>query len=294
MSHASFPFIPNTALAEYALPDLLPFPQHPVHIDLGTGLGHFLEEMAQQAPNANWIGLESEGKILKRAVRRVQRTGCHNARLFVMNARPFLLESVPPESLDHIWINFPDPWPKKKHAFRRHTNPWMLGLMLSRLKPGGELHLATDVPGYLDEMYTELAKFAGVEPAANTFWRRETLGVQTKYERKWLKRGKAIYYDDWRKTQPLPLPNYPFDRHPPPDFSISRLPAPGFYGAKRYTLKILRPRKALPHRADFYFIDRQTGIITPGTIDLQAGAVTLRGAWTPWKTKLISKFANKK
>jgi len=288
MNHASPPFIPNIALAEYALPDLLPLPGQPIHIDLGTGLGHFLEVMAQREASVNWIGLENDGPILKRAVRRVRRAGCDNARLFVIDARPFLLESVPPESLDHIWINFPDPWPKKKHAPRRHTNPWMLGLMLSRLKLGGELHLASDVPVYLDEMLTGLAKIEGVEPAANTLWRRETVGVQTKYERKWLRQGKAIYYGDWRKTQPLALPDYPFERQPPPDFFFARLPAPGFYGEGRYTLKMLTPRKASSQQGDFYFIDRQTGITTPGTIDIQAGVVQLRGAWTPWKTTLLA------
>ena len=295
MNHTALPFLPNTVLAEYALPDLLPLPKQPIHIDLGTGLGHFLEEMAQRAPNANWIGLESDGPILKRAVRRVRRASCNNARLFVMDARPFLLESVPPESLDHIWINFPDPWPKKKHASRRHTNPWMVGLMLSRLKPGGELHLATDVPGYLDEMRAGLAKFEGVKLAANTLWRRETLGVQTKYERKWLRQGKAITYADWRKTQPLALPDYPFDRQKPPDLPVFRLPPPGFYGEGRYALKILTARKTSSHLADFYFIDRQTGITTPGTINAQAGLIQLRGAWTSWKIKLAERicgFAN--
>ena len=290
MNHTVLPFIPNTTLAEHALPDLLPLPNAPVHIDLGTGLGHFLEEMAQRAPKANWIGLESEGAILKRAVRRARRAGCHNARLFVMDARPFLLESVPPESLAHIWINFPDPWPKKKHASRRHTTPWMLGLMLSRLTPGGELHLATDVPAYLDEMRAGLKEFNGVKPAANTPWRRETLGAQTKYQRKWLRQGKTIYYADWRKTAPIALPDYPFDRRPPPELSLSRLPHPGFYGKDRYALKILTPRKASPHRADFYFIDRQTGITTPGTMDAQTGCVQLRGAWTSWKVKLAERM----
>ena len=278
-------FIPSEILSAHALPDLLPLPDAPVHLDIGTGLGHFIAEMAQRHPAANWIGLEYDGKIIKRAIRRVHRAAPHNTRLLTMHARPFLLESVPPNSLDHIWLNFPDPWHKKRHADRRHTHPWMLGLLASRLRVGGELHLATDVPAFFEAMQAGFADRDGIIFTTDTPWRRETLGVQTKYERKWIRQGKPIFFGDWRKTGETEP--YPFDRQPPPPFAITELPPSGNYGAGRYTAKVFPPRKLSPRQAGFYLIDHQWGLSTPGYFDAAEGVVRLKGAWTAWKIALV-------
>ncbi len=281
-------FIPSEMLSAHPLSDLLPLPNVPVHLDIGTGLGHFIAEMAQRHPDENWVGLEYDGKIIKRAIRRVRRTAPHNTRLLTMHARPFLLESVPPNTLDHIWLNFPDPWHKKRHAERRHTNPWMLGLLASRLRVGGELHLATDVPAFFEAMQTGLAERTGIIFCTDTLWRRETLGVQTKYERKWLGQGKPLFFGDWRKnseTEP-----YPFDRQPDPQFSVKKLPSPGNYGSGRYTAKVFPARKQLSQQAGFYLIDHQLGLSTPGYFDAARQSVRLKGVWTPWKIALVAEI----
>jgi tRNA (guanine-N(7)-)-methyltransferase len=276
-------FVPTTILADHPLLELLPLPDGPVHLDLGTGLGHFLDEMARREAQVNWIGLECEGKILKRAVRRIRRAGHPNTLLFAMEARPFLLESVAPESLDHIWLNFPDPWPKKKHAPRRHTHPWTLGLLVSRLRVGGELHLATDVEDYLEEMVGGLEALEEMTGTTDTPWQRSTLGVETKYERKWKQHGRPIFYGDWRKQRAGSTDQYPFEWQAPPDLQFNRLPEAGVWGDERYCLKVFLYRRGKSSKVGFWLIDRQTGISTPGTIDEKNGGVQLKGAWTPWK-----------
>ncbi len=284
------PFIPSEQLNNYSLTDLLPQPNNAVHLDLGTGLGHFIEAMIARQPQVNWVGLEYDGKILKRAVRRLHRQGSKNVLLFAMEARPFLLECVAPETFDHIWINFPDPWPKKKHANRRHTYPWMLGLLVSRLRLGGELHLATDVPAYLEAMMTGLAALHAVVPTTDARWQRAALDVQTKYERKWLAHGKSIFYGDWRKVAAGPV--YPFAWQPAPTFQFTKLPPRTTYKAGRYEAKVFAPHLNAPHQAGFYLIDRETGISTPGTFDAQHGTVLIKGAWTPWKINLLRMLVN--
>ncbi len=281
------PFIPAAALADFSLPELLPRPGAPIHLDLGTGLGHFLEAMARRHPDANWIGLEIDGAILKRAVRRIRRAGCDNVLLLSLEARAFLLESVPPGALAHIWLNFPDPWPKKKHARRRHAHPWMLGLLVSRLQVGGELHLATDVPAYMAEMTAGLKAIEAMLPVSDTPWRRESLGVETKYERKWRQQGRPLHYADWRKTSFDAPTAYPFERQPNPRFRIAALPPRGFYGQGRYGLKVFAPRRSTPHQTGFVLVDRQTGIATPGLMDTATGNIRLNGVWTPWKIALF-------
>lgn len=282
------PFISSEILSTHTLADLLPLPGNPVQLDIGTGLGHFIAEMAQRYPAINWIGLEYDGKIIKRAIRRVRRTAPQNTRLLAMHARPFLLESVPPNSLDHIWLNFPDPWHKKRHAERRHTNPWMLGLLASRLQMGGELHLATDVPAFFEAMVAGLTDCPGITFCTDSPWQRKTLGVQTKYERKWTGQGKPIFFGDWRKT--AETTPYPFDRQPDPQFTVRQLPSPGNYGQGRYTAKVFPARKSAPQQAGFYLIDHQWGLSTPGYFDAAAQVVRLKGAWTSWKIALMAKI----
>lgn len=281
------PFCPGHRLGEHPLPGLLPLPDRPAHLDLGAGLGHFLETMAAREPQVNWVGLECDGPILRRAARRVRRAGAGNTLLFALGARPFLLEGVPPEGLDHIWINFPDPWPKKKHAPRRHAHPWMLGLLASRLRVGGELHLATDVASFAAQMTANLAQLPAMTPAPHSPWRRESLGVQTKYERKWQRLERPIHYADWRKTRPTPLDHYPFEWQPDPRLQCSRLPGKQFRSQGQYAVKIFAPHRRAPLRAGVVLIDRQTGITTAGVIDAQAQTVQLNGAWTPWKIDLL-------
>ena len=279
------PFIPTEELATHKLTDLLPIKNAPTHLDIGTGLGHFLETLAQINHTDNWIGLEYDGKILKRAVRRVRRSTPNNTILLAVKAMPFLLETVPPQSLDHIWINFPDPWPKLRHIERRHSNPATLNLLSSRLKIGGTVHLATDVPTYLEEMSAGLSKMPEFASGCDARWQRETLNVQTKYERKWLGQGKSIFYGDWQKTKLGAI--VPFEWQSPPEISFTQLPKAQWYGEGRYRAKVFPPRKNMPPQCGFYLIDRETGINTPGMINTADFSIRLKGVWTPWKIELM-------
>jgi len=284
---AQRPFIPTENLSTHRLTDLLPLKDSPIHLDIGTGLGHFLETLAQINFAENWIGLEVDGKILKRAIRRVRRSTPNNTILFALKAMPFLLENVPPQSLDHIWINFPDPWPKKKHANRRHSHPTMLNLLSNRLKIGGSLHLATDVSAYLTEMSTGISALPEFSIGTEPQWRRETLNVQTKYERKWLGRGRTIFYGDWQKTRLGAI--MPFEWQPAPTIALHHLPEAKWYGEGRYQTKIFPPGQNTPHQCGFYLIDREADISTPGTLNAQEKRIYLKGAWTPWKIDLMTR-----
>lgn len=286
------PFVPSTLLAQYSLPDLLPLPGAPVHLDLGTGLGHFLVDMARQYPQANWVGLEYDGWVVKNATRRVKKALLTNTLLFVREGRPFLLESVPPAGLDHLWINFPDPWPKTRHAERRHTHPWTLNLLVSRLRLGGELHLATDVPDYLAAMTEQAGRIGALAPATDSPWQRESLGIQTKYERKWRGQGRPLYYADWRKVEETASTAYPFAPQAAPPLRFLQLPPAGSWldeTDNRYQLNVLLSPK-YPSVARLYFIDRLTGISTFGEVTAGEGEVQLRGAWTPWKIRLLERL----
>jgi len=86
-----------------------------------------------------------------------------------------LLEQLPEGVLDVVHVFFPDPWPKARHARRRLLSGPTLGLLASRLTPGGEVLLATDQPEYAAWVAEQVAEAVGsgwvLEPAQRPRWR---------------------------------------------------------------------------------------------------------------------------
>lgn len=286
------PIIDARLLAHAPLHDLLP--PGPLHLDLGTGLGHFLAQAAARYPSDAWLGLELQPQVLQRAARRLQRAGTHNARLLRYDARALLLDAVDTGSLAHIWINFPDPWPKERHAARRFSESWLLGLMLDRLAPGGGLHVATDAPALLEEFERGLEKRSDALLQAPPGWARASLGITTKYERKWAAAGRPLYYADWTKRGHSPDPVYARTRCAAPD-TAGTIPTPGIYDAGDWLLKLFRAQAvptpgatgqtaAATPRARVLMIERATGVETMGW--WSATGLELLGVWTPAKRDL--------
>jgi len=152
--------------------------------------------------------------------------------------------------------------------------------------------LATDVPAYFEAMQAGMDACPGIVFCAESLWRRETLSVKTKYERKWMGQGKPIYFSDWRKTDDGTP--YPFEWHTAPNIKLAVLPNAGSYGNGRFTAKVFPPLRKTPHRAGFYLIDHQFGVGTPGHFDSQTKTVSIKGGWTPWKIELLAEIIRSK
>lgn len=266
-------------------------PDRPLHLDLGTGLGHFLADLAAANPDCDWIGLELDGPVARRAARRLTRAGLGNAWIVRGDARAFVAETLPPQSLDQLWINFPDPWPKDRHAARRHTFPWMLERLLSRLRPGGLLHLATDAGEYAAEFRAALANRPGVEAidpgsatARERTWLRADLPVRTKYERKWMEIGRPLFYADWRVATP-PEDPAPTPARPAP---ACRFPA-GLPEAGTH-VRDSRLARVFPVDTDgerrLLLIDPAPAVSTFVRVSSE-GEIEIHGPWTDWKEALL-------
>lgn len=256
-----------------------------IHLDLGTGLGHFAVEMAVRDPEAYWIAVEHEGAVARRAARRARNAGVANVMVLCVDARQLLYEWLPAQCLDHIWINFPDPWPKDRHADRRHTHPWMLQLLASALHPGGGLHLATDVAEYAEAFAVALA--AMPEWKTGHDLERAELGVTTKYERKWLAQGRHPHYADWTRTQDSAASPWPtsIERQDAPSLDPATLPlATGVRRRGEHLLKLFPDRDGRQHGV---LIDRVLGYDQHCVIDITTGRIDLGGVWTTWKCELF-------
>lgn len=154
----------------------------PLVMEVGFGDGWFLTHLAQEHPDWNLLGAEIALGSVTRAFKRLRREGVTNARLYRGHARFLVRDVLPPRSLHRIYVNFPDPWPKKRHRDRRLLRAPFFRLLSTRLEDGGTLLFTTDHAEYFDSALEEAAStglydIAQLPPPSAT--------LQTKYARKW-------------------------------------------------------------------------------------------------------------
>ena len=97
----------------------------PLHIEIGCGKGNFIIGMAKMHPNINFIGIEKYESVLIRALDKVPED-LTNLKFMCLDANT--LNEIFNHNVDKIYLNFSDPWPKKKHAKRRLTSPIFLDI----------------------------------------------------------------------------------------------------------------------------------------------------------------------
>lgn len=126
-----------------------------IHIEIGMGRGQFIIENAIKNPNINYIGIEMYSSVLLKACNKLEaikeerNIEVNNLRLMNIDARK-LSEIFPAESIDRIYLNFSDPWPKNRHENRRLTSKRFLKLYTKVLKSSGDLQFKTDNRGLFD------------------------------------------------------------------------------------------------------------------------------------------------
>ena len=165
----------------------------PLHVEIGVGKGTFLTELAARHPNVNYVGLEAQQGVLYFAARKAAEQALPHVRLLVFDAAR-LTELFAPGEVDRIYLNFSDPWPKKRHAKRRLTSETFLIRYQAVLKPGGEIHFKTDNAGLfaysLETMTREGWRLSRVTHDLHALG--EPDNIMTEYERKFSARGAKI------------------------------------------------------------------------------------------------------
>ena len=115
----------------------------PLHVELGTGKGDFISQLAALHPDIDYVGIEAQQDVLYSAAKKVQDRQLSNVRLLVFDIHE--IETIfAPGEVDRFYVNFCDPWPKARHAKRRLTHVNFLEKYRRLLKPGGSLFFKTD------------------------------------------------------------------------------------------------------------------------------------------------------
>lgn len=166
----------------------------PIHLEIGTGKGQFIMGMAQQFPEINFIGIEVVKSILVSAVQKAVEDDPINVRLLNENAQD-LLEIFEENEVDKIYLNFSDPWPKKKHAKRRLTYQTFLQQYKHIVRPGGELVLKTDNRSLFEYSLVSFSQFGMKleEVTLDLHANDDPTNVMTEYEEKFRAKGQPIY-----------------------------------------------------------------------------------------------------
>jgi tRNA (guanine-N7-)-methyltransferase len=164
-------------------------------LEIGFGMGQSLAAMAKAAPDTNFIGIEVHKPGVGRLLQTMAEHDLTNIRVYQHDAVEILRDCIPPDSLDTIKIFFPDPWHKKRHNKRRLIQPAFVAQLITRLKPEGVLHLATDWEPYAEQMMVVLSSEKSL---ANTcgdgqFAPRPKHRPLTKFEM----RGKRLGHGVW-------------------------------------------------------------------------------------------------
>lgn len=175
---------------------------HPLSLEIGCGIGDFIAAVAAANPDRNYIALDFYNKGCWKTCKRLERQGLSNVRVVRAEARSFIAERLPPESLATVYINCPDPWPKKRHRKRRLVSGEFADFLRPFLSPAGELHFATDFDDYGIDVAGMMAGKEGYENLlAPDLYRHDLPGYPlSKYMRKFLAEGKQIYFIHYRKV----------------------------------------------------------------------------------------------
>lgn len=170
--------------------------QAPVTLEIGFGMGDSLLEMAQNAPERDFIGIEVHLPGAGRLINRAHEAGVTNLRVMREDAVDILRDQIADQALDQVQVFFPDPWHKKKHHKRRLIQPAFMTLLAQKIRPGGHLHLATDWAHYAEHMLDVVntaPDFENVQADQGYLPERPSFRPETKFER----RGKAKGHGVW-------------------------------------------------------------------------------------------------
>jgi tRNA (guanine-N7-)-methyltransferase len=172
----------------------------PLVVEIGFGNGLFLIEQAERHPDANVVGIELSWGWVQHLAGRLDEAGLAHVRLIHGEAQVALQYLFAPHSIREIFINFPDPWPKKRHHTRRLIQTELVELLQDRLVTGGRVTIATDHPGYATWIATILERHAALRPCFSTTAVHELGGrTPTKYEQKAHGANLPIFYFVWHK-----------------------------------------------------------------------------------------------
>jgi len=167
-----------------------PLPWEDLLVEIGFGRGEFLLRLARENPHRKIVGFELSGISVEKVLRKIRREKLTNVHITRIDAYWGFYLLLKDASVERIYLNYPDPWFKRRHVRRRLTTAGNLYIFAKKLKPRGELRVRTDHFPFVE--YTlEQAKAVG---CFDSELRKLSVDEPlTKYESRWLRMGKELW-----------------------------------------------------------------------------------------------------
>ena len=161
-------------------------------VEVGCGKGKFTAETAQANPDVLMIAVERCREAMVHAMETAQAMGLTNVFFIDMDVAE--IETIfAPQEIDRLFINFPDPWPRKKNAKRRLTHRGFLDKYCRVVKTGGEFHFKTDNAPLFEFSVEEFAACGlEVKNLTRNLHENGIVGIMTGYEEKFYELGTPI------------------------------------------------------------------------------------------------------
>ena len=165
----------------------------PYFLEIGSGKGQFLVDMAKKFPDKYFIGVERNVTCSGFTAKKLVEEEITNAKLMFINAE-LLMNDIKDSSIDGIFLNFSDPWPKKRHHKRRLTAINYLNNYYRVLKKGGRLVIKTDNP---DLFSFTLENIEGLQfkmiSKTDNYQELDEFDTMTEYEQSFREEGTPIH-----------------------------------------------------------------------------------------------------
>ena len=166
---------------------------NPICLEVGTGKGNFIIDMAIKNPCVNFVGLEKYTSVIARALQKCEDLKLDN--LVFINGDALNLDKWFNKEIDTIYLNFSDPWPKKRHAKRRLTSEIFLSLYDKIFKDTCTIVQKTDNSILFESSIISLSNYGyKIEDISLDLWSTDKIYSETEYEHKFRLQGDKIYY----------------------------------------------------------------------------------------------------
>ena len=173
---------------------------NPIHIEIGAGKGNFIINKAIQNPDINFIGIEKFDSVLARCLQKIPE-GLNNLKIVRMNALE--IEEVFNHEVDTIYLNFSDPWPKKRWHKRRLTSDVFLEKYDSVFKGKNHIIQKTDNQDLFEYSVISFSNYGYVIKDFSLDLHNSSIegNIMTEYEERFSKKGNPIYYIEVMKEE---------------------------------------------------------------------------------------------
>ena len=167
-----------------------------VWLEIGFGSGEHLVSQAKAHPEIGFIGCEPYINGIVKVLSSIEEGNIGNIRIYDDDA-VHVISRLSPKSVDRVFLLFPDPWPKKRHAKRRFVTRENADHLANIMKDGGELRIASDIGAYMRSTLLTFADhkaFAWVDDGPHSWNIRTPDWPPTRYEQKALRADRKPVY----------------------------------------------------------------------------------------------------